>query len=56
MFDNLFKATLGVALLPVAAAADVVTLGGVLTDNNKPFTQECAETIASNLRDAVTKD
>jgi len=53
MFDSLFKATIGVALLPVAVAADVVTLGGSMIDKNEPFTQECAEIIASNLRDAV---
>lgn len=32
MFDKLLKAAIGVALLPVDAAIDMVTLGGALTD------------------------
>lgn len=53
MFDSLFKATVGVALIPVAAVADVITLGGNLVDKDKPFTQECVEQISDNLRDTV---
>ena len=53
MFDSLFKSVLGVAILPVAMTADVVTLGGNLVDREKPFTQECAETIDENLRETV---
>lgn len=53
MFDSLLKSVIGISILPVAVAADIITLGGELIDKQKPFTQECSESIAENLRDVV---
>lgn len=49
MFGNLFKAVVGVATLPVAVAADVVTLGGTLTDNNGSYTGRVLESVEENV-------
>jgi len=54
MLESLAKAAVGVVTAPVALVADVVTMGGVLTDKDKPYTAEAAEKIVQNLEDAVT--
>ena len=38
MFGSLFKAAMAVVTVPVAVVADVVTLGGTLTDNHTKST------------------
>lgn len=55
MFDaleSLGKAVLGVVTVPVAMVADVVTLGGSLTDRDKPYTAEAVSDVLQNLKDA----
>jgi hypothetical protein len=54
MLESLAKAAVGVVTTPVALVADVVTMGGALTDKDKPYTVEAAENIVQNLEDAVT--
>lgn len=51
--DKLTKAVVGVAALPVDAVADIVTLGGSLSDQDKPYTTQRAEQIMDNLKKAV---
>ena len=56
MFDileSLTKAVVGVAKLPIDIVADVATLGGALTDKDKPYTFEGIEDILKNLDKAV---
>ena len=38
MLESLAKAALGVVTVPVAVVADVVTMGGALTDKVKSYT------------------
>jgi hypothetical protein len=55
MFDaleSLGKAALGVVTVPVAIVADVVTLGGSLTDRATPYTAEAVSDLVQNLKDA----
>lgn len=55
MFDvleSLGKAVLGVVTVPVAVVADVVTLGGALTDRDKPYTAEAVSDVVQNLKNA----
>lgn len=55
MFDileSVTKVAVNVVTLPVSVAADVVTLGGALTDKEKPYTAETIEDIVKNLKDA----
>lgn len=54
MLESLTKAVVGVATLPVAAVADAVTLGGSLTDREKPYTAEAVGEILDNLADATS--
>ncbi len=52
-FESLAKAAIGVVTVPVAAVADIVTLGGVLTDKDKTYTGEAASDILKNLKNAT---
>jgi hypothetical protein len=54
MFESLFKAVVGVVVeTPVAMVADVVTLGGALTDRDKPYTAEAIEDVVQNIHNAT---
>ncbi|MFV1536968.1 hypothetical protein [Phaeobacter sp. JH204B] len=45
------KAASAVVDVPVSVAADIVTLGGALTDKDKPYTAEAAERLVKNVKD-----
>lgn len=51
MFGSLLKVALSPVDLAVGVAADVVTLGGVLTDQDKPYTAKAAERLVDNVED-----
>lgn len=51
MLTSLAKAALAVVTVPVALVADVVTLGGALTDKDQPYT--AVEDMVGNLKDAA---
>jgi hypothetical protein len=53
MLESLTKAALGVVTVPVAVVADVVTLGGLLTDRDEPYTAEAVGDVVDNLKDAA---
>jgi hypothetical protein len=53
LFESLAKAALGVVTIPVAVVADVVTLAGALTDNDKPYTAEAVSDVVENLKNAT---
>ena len=54
MLESLAKAATAVVVaVPVCIVADVVTLGGVLTDKQKPYTAKALEDAMDNLRDAT---
>jgi hypothetical protein len=40
LFGKIVKTAVNVATLPVAVAKDVVTLGGVSTDQKQPYTAQ----------------
>jgi hypothetical protein len=52
MLESLTKAATAVVTVPVAVVADVVTMGGVLTDKEKPYTAEAVSDMVQNLKDA----
>ena len=56
MLESLTKAALGVVTVPVAVVADVVTLGGVLTDKPEPYTAEAVNDVVKNLKNAANPD
>jgi hypothetical protein len=52
MLESLTKAATAVVTVPVAVVADVVTLGGVVTKREKPYTAEAVSDMVQNLKDA----
>ena len=53
LIESLAKAAVGVVTLPVAVVADVITLGGALTEKDEPYTASAASDIVKNLSDAT---
>lgn len=56
MFSDLFKAVVNVVETPISLAADVVTLGGSLTDRNEPYTASTLSNLVKNLENAGKPD
>lgn len=50
---SIFGALLKVVAAPVTIAADVVTMGGVLSDRKKPYTQSLLEDIGDEIDDSL---
>lgn len=51
------KAVIGVVVeTPVAIAADVVTMGGALTDKDEPYTATALKNVVENVKDATKQD
>ena len=53
MLESLVKAATAVVTVPIAVVSDVVTMGGALTDKDKPYTTEALEDLVDNLKDAT---
>lgn len=54
MLENLTKAVVGTVVeVPLAVAADVVTLGGALTDKDKPYTAEAVSKVVQNVSEST---
>ena len=54
MLGNLTKAAVGVVIeTPIAVVADVVTMGGALTDKDQPYTATALEKVMENVENAT---
>lgn len=54
VFTSLTKAAIGVLVeTPIALAADVVTLGGSLTDEDESYTASALGRVVRNVQDAT---
>ncbi|HZD27235.1 MAG TPA: hypothetical protein VE251_00900 [Xanthobacteraceae bacterium] len=54
MFGNLMKAAIGVLIeTPIAVAADIITMGGALTDKKEPYTATAVKRIVENIAEAT---
>lgn len=53
LFESLAKAAVAVVTVPVAVVADVVTLGGSLTDKRETYTGEAVGDFVDNLKNAA---
>lgn len=54
MLESLTKAAVGVvAAVTVDPIADVITLGGAMTEQDKPYTAQRLEGVMKNLNDAT---
>lgn len=57
IFGSLIKAAVGVVIeTPLAVAADVVTLGGTLSDKAEPYTATALSKVVRNVADATEND
>jgi len=56
LLTSIVKTAAAVIDVPVSIAADVVTLGGALTDKDKPYTAEAAERLVQNVKDIADPD
>jgi hypothetical protein len=53
VLESLAKATVAVAVTPIAVVADVVTLGGELVDKRTSFTGDALNAAAENIGKAI---
>ncbi len=54
MLGSLVKAAVGVVVVtPVALVADVVTLGGSMTDTKEPYTASALRDVVKNVLESV---
>lgn len=52
--ESLTKAAIGVVVdVPVSIASDIVTMGGVLADKEKPYTADALECIVENVKEST---
>jgi hypothetical protein len=51
IFGKLLKTALDVATSPVAVVKDVVTLGGAITEQRKPYTAQKLEQIGEDVEE-----
>lgn len=56
LIEGLAKAAVGVVTIPVAVVADAVTLGGSLTDKNRPYTADAVSDVVKNLQNVTRPD
>ena len=52
LVNNLTKAIVNTITIPVAVVADVITLGGALSDKDIPYTATQVKEMYKNLTDA----
>ena len=53
MIKSLFQSVLNLAVVPLEIVKDVVTMGGVLTDEKKPYTLKRLEKAQEKLDEAL---
>lgn len=56
LIEGLAKAAVGVVTIPAAVVADAVTLGGSLTDKQRPYTADAVSDVVKNLQNATKPD
>ena len=57
ILGDLTKAVVGVVIeTPIAVAADMLTLGGSITDKNEPYTVTALKGVMKNIEHATKPD
>jgi hypothetical protein len=57
LLEGLTKAVVGVVVeTPIAVAADVITMGGALTDKKEPYTATALKGVMKNVENATDPD
>lgn len=52
--ESALKASASVVSVPVAIVADAVTLGGSLTDKDRPYTADACSDLVKNLQNMTS--
>lgn len=50
LIESTVRAAASVVSVPVALAADAVTMGGALTDRDRPYTAEACSDLLKNVK------
>lgn len=50
IFQNSIKAAACIVDIPISVTADVITLGGALTEKEKPYTVEACSDLVKNIK------
>jgi len=54
ILGNLTKTVVGIVIeTPVSVVADVVTMGGILTDKDKPYTATTLKKVVKNIENST---
>lgn len=53
LIGKFLKTTIDIAMLPVSAVADVITMGGELTDRSEPYTVQHIKGIAVDIAETI---
>ena len=56
MFGSLLKAATAVVTSPIAVVADVITMGGAMTDRDEPYTVSQCKAVVKNVENAIDPD
>jgi len=57
ILGDLTKAVVGVVIeTPIAIAADIVTMGGLVTDKDEPYTATALKGVMQNVENAAKPD
>lgn len=57
ILGDLTKAVVGVVVeTPIAIAADMLTLGGIITDKDEPYTATALKGVMNNIEHATKPD
>jgi hypothetical protein len=56
VFKKLLQSAISVAITPVAVVADIVTMGGICTDQEKPYTLQTLGNAWDKAKEAVEED
>jgi hypothetical protein len=54
--ESTLKAAANAVAIPVAAVADAVTLGGALTDKERPYTADACSDLVQNVKNMTDSD
>ena len=56
LFGSIVRTAVNTALLPIAVAKDIVTLGGAATEEEKPYTLQQLEKLKREAEEADEND
>ncbi|WP_368639455.1 hypothetical protein ABRZ04_10470 [Castellaniella ginsengisoli] len=56
LLESTIKAAAGAVSIPVSLAADFVTMGGALTEKDRPYTADACADLVKNVKNVTDPD